>query len=356
MKARGAAVQGGLAALGLMVAYATWQRAPDERAGDVTVLNLGRGDIQSIHYDDGQKLVELTLGHGEQEPKVWVHQATRPEVRAAALAAADGGLAALMGKGDGGSRDAGVLPPSHPPIVPPPPPPDRDLRGNEAAEKLFEEVAPLMATRSLGVLPADKLKELGLSETKRSLAINARGTRYAFQVASSAGGLGSPYLRSEGEGRVYVLNESLVNDLDNAASRLVDRRLHELKSEDYDLVRIAAGGKTRELQQKGGVPPQPGKLYPSGSEKADDFATNWHQKVQRIAPVELLGKGELPAAGTPQVTVRVDYLQKGKPVGFLEMGKAGLEWFGRTEHTAGWVKLSFGADDLAQEAAKITSG
>ena len=54
MKARGAAVQGGLAALGLMVAYATWQRAPEARAGDVTVLNLGRGDIQSIHTTTGR--------------------------------------------------------------------------------------------------------------------------------------------------------------------------------------------------------------------------------------------------------------------------------------------------------------
>lgn len=100
---------------------------------------------------------------------------------------------------------------------------------------------------------------------------------------------------------------------------------------------------------------EPGKLYPQGSDKADEFASNWQNKVNRLAPVELLGRNELPASGAPKVEVRVDYLHKGKSVAFLELGKSGLDWYGRSEHSAGWVKLSFGADDVVREAAKVAT-
>ena len=79
MKARGAMVQGGLAALGLVAAYVTWQRPPEKAVGEVKVLNLSRSDVEKGRYDDGTHWVEVMPGHGEQfEPKVWVRTGSRP--------------------------------------------------------------------------------------------------------------------------------------------------------------------------------------------------------------------------------------------------------------------------------------
>src|SRR4029077_20935318 len=60
MRARGAAIQGGLAALGLVVAYTTWQREPERSPGEAVVLDVAKGDVSLVRYDDGTKWVELS--------------------------------------------------------------------------------------------------------------------------------------------------------------------------------------------------------------------------------------------------------------------------------------------------------
>src|SRR6185312_7152381 len=51
MNVRGAAVQSGLAALGLVVAYTTWQREPERAPGEVIVVDVNKSDVQSVRLD-----------------------------------------------------------------------------------------------------------------------------------------------------------------------------------------------------------------------------------------------------------------------------------------------------------------
>ena len=37
------------------------------------------------------------------------------------------------------------------------------------------------------------------------------------------------------------------------------------------------------------------------------MAKNWHDKVWRMMVTEVLGKGELPSGGTPEVACKVEY-------------------------------------------------
>ena len=62
--------------------------------------------------------------------------------------------------------------------------PARELPGNEGAERLWDKFAPLRATRALGVLGADKLKELGLDAPKKHLEVTARGVTHTFDVGA----------------------------------------------------------------------------------------------------------------------------------------------------------------------------
>ena len=115
MNVRGAAVQSGLAALGLVVAYTTWQREPERAPGEVIVVDVNKSDVQSVRIDEGDgKTVEMERrkdASGE-EPRVWLKL----------------------------SADAKQKKPA------------REVPGNEGADRLWDKFGPLRATRALGTL------------------------------------------------------------------------------------------------------------------------------------------------------------------------------------------------------------
>jgi hypothetical protein len=50
----------------------------------------------------------------------------------------------------------------------------------------------------------------------------------------------------------------------------------------------------------------------------------------------------------------LDYSHRGKNVGFLELGRAGTEFFARSEQTPSWSRIS-GGEDLITEAKKVVA-
>jgi hypothetical protein len=293
------------------------------------------------------------------------------------------------------------------------------LRGNEAAGRLLDSFAPLKAARALGVVEKAKLKEYGLeppeaekpavaateasvakdgkdaakdgkdakplgsppkdgeaagpqsgakkpAEAKkpepkklRRLEVNARGEMHAFTVGTSPMSF-SPYLRDERDGRVYLLLGSMVSDLESAQTRMIDRTLHALKPGEWDAFTVEQGGKKREFVLLTPENPINSKVAAAASrDKPDDTAKNWQDKASRVAVVDPLGRGEAPKTGEPTIALRIDYSEKGRPVGFMELARGPSEKsavqdvYARTEHTAGWVKLSPTADDLVRDAEKL---
>jgi hypothetical protein len=329
MKAQGAAIQGSLAALGLLAAYTTWQREPERPPGEVVVLDVTQKDLSKIRYEDGTKWVELSRRADGGEPVVWLRVSARPEGKV----------------------------------------PERELRGNDGANRLWDRFAPLRAARALGALDAGKLKEVGLDAPKKKIEVTARGEKTVYLVGTSPFGVSAPYVKNERDGRVYVLEGGLASDLDAAATRLVERALHTFKPVDYDALTVAAGGKKRELVQLNPESPVGAKLASKATQKPDDMAKNWHDKIWRVMVTDVLGKGEAPQNGAPQVALRIDYRWRGKDKGFLELGRVAApppaasvsgpapaaELYARTESTAGWVKIAANAEDLLKEADKIAS-
>ena len=203
--------------------------------------------------------------------------------------------------------------------------------------------------------------------------MTARGETREFVMGQPATLGSETYLRDTKDGRVYLMSRALATDLQSASHRLVDRRLHAFKIPDFNRVTVKAGGKTRELVVTNGHDQATYKLASATTpDKPDEMARNWHEKIWLLFPTEILGKGELPPGGEPKVAVRVEYADRGKTVGWIEIGKVDAapdptplssspaaakpaELYGRTEHTAGWVKLS---NDLTtvQEAEKIAAG
>lgn len=337
MTTRGAVTQGALAAVALIAAYTSWQKEPERPPGEVVLLEIGKGELTKVRYEDDKKWVELTPAKEAGEPAVWMKVSARPEAKA----------------------------------------PEREVRGGDGALKLVDKLEPLRAARGLGAISGDKLKELGLEAPKKKLTLSARGTSYTFQIGASPFGVADPYVKDDRDGKVYVLGGTLLADLDAAAVRLVDRQVHTFKPTDFDALTVSAGGKRRELVQTNIDEKNPfaSKLAPKAApDKPDAQAKNWHDKLWRFVTLEALGKGEKPAAGEPPIAVRVDYSWKGKPKGWVELARVQpaappqpanssappppappVDVYIRSEHSAGWLKLPAVADEVIKEADKVAA-
>jgi len=344
MTGRALAVKGGIAALGLVTMYATWQREPERAPGAVTVIDASKSDVTRVHYEDDTSAVDLTRGDTGDDAGIWLHVVNKPKTDAKADAKADA---------------------KSPPKNEPKPAPPRDLPGADSAKHLYEQFAPLVSMRAFGVLDPAKQKELGLDKPKRKLEVTVKGDvrRYEIgQPATSTGG--ESFLRDTRDGRVYLMPRNLLLDLQNSA-HLVDRRLHAFEPADYDHIKLTSGGKQKEFIVLGRESPKTAGLAAVKTpDKRDQTAKNWHDALWRTFPTELLGKGEEPASGKPSVVLKVTYSDGKKSVGWIEIGKvdsasgvsedakAGDELYARTEHTAGWAKIPSGGTVLS-DAQKL---
>lgn len=340
MKAQGAWAMGGLAVLGLAAAWGVAQRGPETGADAVVVLEAVRKDVQSVRYEDAAHAVELRPREGVGDGAVWVKTVTK-----AAPAGAGAVDAGLPDAGESEAPDAGTG-------APPPTPPDRELPGNELAQALFRRFSPLSAARGLGVVEPAKLPELGLDAPERALVVGLRDGEVRWEVGASTLGLTSPYLRDPRTGKVYLLGGGIITDLDAGATRLVDRRLHTFSSQDYDGVRVTRGGRTRTFQVSRGEPGSPARFLDEAG-KADDFARNWHDRLFRLVTAELLGRGEAPPGGEPEVGLRVEYFRGKAALGHVEMAFTKDAGWARTEFTAGWARLTGNLVGLEQEADRV---
>jgi len=372
VRGRAVLVQTAIAAGALALAAVVWTRPPPRGAPDeVPVAPLGRGEVVAAHWDDGAHQVDVSRS-GAPDRTVWVHVATSPSLRPP-----DGGLAADAGV----AQDAGV-PPARPDagtghrgaretaarprtdggvpdalqaIREAPPPPPRDLRGNDTAEQLLDRLSPPMATRDLGGITPQLRADLGLEASSKRLRLDTArpGRSLEFTVSTPPGAAGAYLLASDGH--LWLVNESLVLDLSAAASRLVDRRLHVFRADEPDTLQLQMDGRSRTFVLR----KVQGSTQVSLAENPDTpipEATTFADRAWRLAPLELLGRGEVPREGTPAVAFRIEYTRDRRPLGWLELARAGTEWFARTEHTAGWMRLPAQSAALREQAERLESG
>ena len=131
-----------------------------------------------------------------------------------------------------------------------------------------------------------------------------------------------PYIKDVQDNRVYVVDRPILTDLQAATTNLVDRRLHAFRIEEIDRVVITGGSKRREfigsrIEQFPGI-----RLAPAGApDKPDATLKNWHDRIFGLFPTEVLGKGENPASGAPNVTLKLEYFSRGRPIGWAELAR-----------------------------------
>ncbi len=349
MKKQGLIIQAVLAGVALLFAYFTWQRAEEGTAperGLVKVVDATKQSLVSARIEDGTRFSELRRVV-EGEAQFWITQgylpgkAPKPPDPVSAL-----------------SGDAGVALLETPP---PPTPPTRELRANERAKTLFEKLTPFEASRALGVLSDEKLSELGLKDSKRVLEMTVAGAKRSFVLSTPQPGVVGSWILDTNSKAVYLLEGSSLADLDPNSMVLVDRRLHNFNASEFDGFKVTVGANASEFLQTttpaGSPTPQNIKVARRESaDKPDELVKNWHDKIwNRMIVTEVLGKGENPPKFTPKPAFRIDYSLKGAPKGFVELAfdKKEGTW-ARSEHTASWVAIHQGNEELLTEAERFT--
>ncbi len=350
MSSRSVIIQGALAALALLFAYATWQREPELTSGEVFVLDATKNDLQRIRFED-------------QEAKTWVELVKDRDSAGPFV------TVRLSGYDNTGAS----MPAGHPGVQLKMP--ERLIRGSETAQRLFDKFAPLRGKRALGVLEASKAKELGLDTTKRFLEVTTRAGKRRFAIVPAPPGGSDPYLRDVQDNRVYVIDRPILTDLQAATTNLVERRLHNFRIEEVDRVVIIAGTKKREfigsrIDQFPGI-----RLAPAEApDKPDTTLKNWHDRIFGLFPTEVLGKGENPASGAPTVHLRLEYFSRGRPIGWAELARTKVpilptpasgnappppaltpEVLVRSEHSLGWYRVASDNNALLTEGETLVA-
>ena len=159
MTGRGVAVQGGLAALGLLAAYLTWQREPERAPGAVTVIDASKSDVTLIRYEDDSNAVDLTAA--ERQRGVWLHLVTKKKAEPKPDPTGQGRRQA--------AADAARAPRAICPAA-------------RARRRCSTSSRRSSSPRAFGVLDATKLKELGLDAPKRKLEVTVKGDVRKYEI------------------------------------------------------------------------------------------------------------------------------------------------------------------------------
>jgi hypothetical protein len=227
--------------------------------------------------------------------------------------------------------------------------------GVKDADELAGKLAPLMALRQLGPLAPGRAEEFGLDKPEGTLKVKISGTEHGLVIGSSTPGGQERYAKEERSGIVFAVSGDVVQSMLGAESRLLERELHAFPEGDVTRLRIARGGKTREVVS---IADKKGAWADAATPtKLDETIGNWLTKVSRLHVTEYVEN--TPAPLTPESTVvRLDYFGGTKTLGYLELyklpGEKGNDYYVRTENSRWFVKvLGTAGEQVEQDAASV---
>ena len=184
------------------------------------------------------------------------------------------------------------------------------------AEKLVKGLAPMRAKRAIGEVGEDRAEAFGLDKPDGTLAIEIGDKRHELVIGAAAPGTGDRYVRYKKDNLVYVIDASIIRDLEGGSGRLSERQQHEFKTADVQRASIIADGESRDVIRSG----TEGRRFWADPEKPDvnaETAGNWLSKVDRLRPIKFADA--LPEGATR--VVRVEYRDTKDQLGFLELYK-----------------------------------
>ncbi len=297
----------------------------ERQSGDgVTVVACSESRLASLKLTSESKTVVIRLQSEGKSPRAWIEEHTAAKPTAS---------------GAGSTGNTAKKPAAEPST--------RRVAAGKRLQRLIEQVAPLVATRSLGEVPSDRLDKLGLGTPEYTLEVDCGGEKSAFSVGTTTYGGSTRYLRAAQGGPVLLVKSSLVGDLQWASSRFMQRELHEFSLRDIERIEVSSGNTTSELLHRD-------RHNPSGASWVDarepdhrnELYGNWLARVHQLRALEYLPKDAEPGdERTPAASAKavVSLRYQGDKPGRLELVKVAgkpTTFYARSEASGAWVTVT----------------
>ena len=231
-------IYGVLLVVTLAVAWGIRSGGDPVDKSDTVVFDPGAGGISVMRWEGEREVATIEVSGKGEGLQTWVTAGKKEKIETPKAGDDD--------DSGGDDDDSAVAEATQPakvemdvtfgdPIV-------RSFPGNATATKLVESFSPLTALREFDTLDADALEQMGLTDPKGSLVIEASSGTVTFQVGEKAYGSSDTYVRDGTAGRVYLVSSKDLSPLRGAENRLVERKLLTFEEADATELLLAVQG------------------------------------------------------------------------------------------------------------------
>jgi hypothetical protein len=214
------------------------------------------------------------------------------------------------------------------------------FKASAKADTLMDSFSPFLALRRLEVSSPEKLEEIGLQNPEATLEVVRGGTTQTLDIGGEAYGSRHIYVRRRSDGHVYLVEREQLQGLRYARSRLADHSLIGIKRSDLVQAVITLGDASLQTTQKNGDDAaQAVWVLTEDEESAPEQLTTWMGQAIKLKGMRYSDPTDPPADLQSRLSIELTG-PKGRTetLELLQVGQGG-DWYARSEHTRGLVKL-----------------
>lgn len=298
--------RGILVLVGLLVAALLWAYVLVNPFGDgastssVPVWKVQAREIARLIYRKGaiNIVLEPTWEAGRESPYIWV----RSERKA---------------------RTAQTLPGNSPSTT------VETFKASARANEILKKFASLEAKRGVGELEKLKAEDFGLPSLNHTLRLEFSGSRepLVLELGNATYGNHMRYAMVSGAGRVVLLLENSLRELERARSTLFDRALFPVAPILADRLSIRRGQKTKDMWRFEGQTEKGFWVYERGEPEGRPELMEFANALKNLKVQAYLNKGVDPAleASTPELEVLLYHPLAGKEPAWIKLYRQGAK-------------------------------
>ncbi|MFH1132428.1 MAG: DUF4340 domain-containing protein [Pseudomonadota bacterium] len=355
-------------AVALVAAYFTWTREPSTSDDKISVLNLRNG-VDNVLYEEPDLKVDISKRKDDIGTFYWaktdlLEKPPRKPDPTKYSHKHEKNAAPEKAKPESDIKVESANQPQkgeNPEVEPTPIQKINEFKGNEKAQELMENLATLEAVRALGEVPADKLKNFGLNDSKTKLTLRSGSNHRVFVIGSKTYGNMDFYVQDMQDKHVYVVKPGNLQDLKYAQYRLVDRKLHTFDITEIDRTVVSAKESKKTFVQRNRRKMSDAYWTNENSNQKRETYSNWLTKLLKLLAVEYI---QQKPEGLKEV-LNVQYSLGPKQVGSFRLFSAPKiatdpkaeqtdEYYAVTENTREYVKLPrTSADEIVRDLDAI---
>jgi len=194
----------------------------------------------------------------------------------------------------------------------------REFPGNDRCREIFRQAALFEATRDLGVPEAGDLAGFGLDAPEDALVVSTGRGEERFALGKVLYGTSKRYVRREANGKLYVVNTALLEDMKSEGA-YIDRRLHSFFLRRADRAVVRATGRELTLIRTTEFKHEALPLWApvDRPEEEDELYGDWLRKTVGLYAVDF----PTEEAQKPSPALQIDYLRGDELLGTLELNE-----------------------------------